>query len=698
MKYLSRFIPSGARIVLVILVAIVLPSVLLSVLAIWAIGAERSHMQDRIRDEAQGLTRKVVDATLLALSAARTDIADQAAQLKNSEAAAELLKKVRLTHAYVSHVVLVDEHNAVVYPPVPRHETMISIASAPAEVHDSLNKPQNLEFVQCDLDAAEAAYRETFEAAVNPTLRVSALLGLARVRAKSGRWRKAIDTYQSAVEEYGAQREENGLMVGPAAALRIAEIAFENAAPDEFAQSGQELLSAHAEVQKHRAQLTQEEANFFDKQLTSLTEKFIEKNTGSPAQNSRLRSMLALIAARSRHEALAMGAALRLAGIRDQGLGVRDQRLGVSAESYSLSPESYLLLCAPVVIAGRQFVACALAPVHEVEHKLIAAEVERLATREEVGIVITHERRGNVAGEAPGARSFRLGGSVFPEPLSDLRAEAYLKGYESLAALSNIRTNIYVWAVALAITGIIAGAIVTYVSVSRTMRAAELKSDFVSNVTHELKTPLTSIRMFAETLYDGRVKDEQDAKECLETIVSESERLSRLIDKVLDFRAIEKGKRKFDFRQADLRKVILSSLETFRRQMRGCEATVYVNIPSDLPHVRMDPDAIGEVLLNLLTNAYKYSPSEDRRIWVKVQAGGGTARVSVEDRGIGIPKRELKAVFEKFYRVDDLLTREVDGTGLGLTISRYVAQAHGGSIGVESKEGKGSKFTLVLKL
>jgi signal transduction histidine kinase len=690
MKYLSRFIPSGARIVLVILVAIVLPSVLLSVLAIWAIGAERSHMQDRIRDEAQGLTRKVVDATLLALSAARTDIADQAAQLKNSEAAAELLKKVRLTHAYVSHVVLVDEHNAVVYPPVPRHETMISIASAPAEVHDSLNKPQNLEFVQCDLDAAEAVYRETFEAAVNPTLRVSALLGLARVRAKSGRWRKAIDAYQSAVEEYGAQREENGLMVGPAAALRIAEIAFENAAPDEFAQSGQELLSAHAEVQKHRAQLTQEEANFFDKQLTSLTEKFIEKNTGSPAQNSRLRSMLALIAARSRHEALAMGAALRLAGdgfLEGNGLA------GCESEG-----ERFVLLGAPVVIAGRQFVVCAFAPVHEVEHKLIAAEVERLATREEVGLVITDSKRGVVAGEAPGARSFRLGGSVFPDPLSDLRAEAYLKGYESLAALSNIRTNIYVWAVALAITGIIAGAIVTYVSVSRTMRAAELKSDFVSNVTHELKTPLTSIRMFAETLYDGRVKDEQDAKECLETIVSESERLSRLIDKVLDFRAIEKGKRKFDFRQADLRKVILSSLETFRRQMRGCEATVYVNIPSDLPHVRMDPDAIGEVLLNLLTNAYKYSPSEDRRIWVKVQAGGGTARVSVEDRGIGIPKRELKAVFEKFYRVDDLLTREVDGTGLGLTISRYVAQAHGGSIGVESKEGKGSKFTLVLKL
>jgi signal transduction histidine kinase len=203
--------------------------------------------------------------------------------------------------------------------------------------------------------------------------------------------------------------------------------------------------------------------------------------------------------------------------------------------------------------------------------------------------------------------------------------------------------------------------------------------------------------MFAETLHEGRVRDETDARECLETIVAESERLSRLIDRVLDFRAIEKGARKFDFREADLRKVILGTLETFRRQMRGFEATIYANIPQDLPMARMDPDAIGEVLLNLLTNAYKYSRPDDRRIWVGARADEHAIRVSVEDRGIGIPKRELKAVFERFYRVDDTLTREVDGTGLGLTISKYVAEAHGGTIEVESREGKGSKFTLVLK-
>ncbi len=688
MKSLFRFILSEARaIVLVILVAIVLPSVLLSIFAIWAIGTERAHVQDRIRREARALTDKVVEKTLLALSQARTEMAGQAAKLESVEAGAEVLTALRASHPCFSCFLLVGKEGTIFYPPVPRTETMIVLGHVPAEVHDALRKPQNLEFVQVDLGAAASAYREALDTATDPVLKASALLGLARVSAKRDRWTEAVEVYQRALDEYGAQRDENGLLVGPAAALRIAEITLDMDKPGEFTQA---IACAHAQVQKRRAQLSREEADFLDARLTSLVESFVQKNTGSPEQTASLRRIPGEIDMRRRHEALAFGIALRLAGNRFFG------ESGIA--SYEYAGERFALVGVPTTVGGRQLVACALAPVLQVERELVATEVEKLAGSEEVGLVVTHSERGVVAGQTPPARPFRLAESRFPEPLSDLRAEAYLKGYESLTALSNIRTKLYVWAVALAISGIVVGAIVTYISVTRTMRAAELKSDFVSNVTHELKTPLTSIRMFAETLYDGRVKDEDDAKECLETIVAESERLTRLIDKVLDFRAIEKGRRKFDFRVADLREVILGALQTFRRQMRGCEATVYVNIPRDLPHLRMDPDAIGEVLLNLLTNAYKYSRPEDRRIWVGAQVNKENVRISVEDRGIGIHKRELKAIFEKFYRVDDLLSREVDGTGLGLTISRHVAEAHGGTIEVESKEGKGSKFTLVLKL
>jgi signal transduction histidine kinase len=687
MKSLLRSIPSEAKIVLVILVAIVLPSVLLSILAIWAIGAERAQVQDRIRREGAATADRVVQATVSTLDSIRAELAELASKLEGAQDAGRVLNSIRHSYPYVCCFVLLQENGSVAYPPVPASEEMVLLLPSQQDLYDVLHKAQNLEFVQARLEAAEAAYREVLGTSEDAALKASALLGIARVLAKRGLWNDAMDSYGSAATNYGDLRDENGLLVGPAAMLRVAQIASERLGCDECVDA---VENAHAEARRTRRRLTVEEAGFLDACLVMLAENAAKTAAAGPAVKSRLQEVLNDIRLSREREAWAVDLAQ---------MALQDRSFAKSGlAGYAREGRDFVALAASAKVSATDFLACALVPASDIERDIIAPHAARFAGREEVGVAVSDRNRGIVVGEPSAAGSYQLGSKRFPEPLSNLSAEAYLKGYESLAALSSIRTNIYVWAVGLAISGIVAGAFVTYIAVIRTMRAAELKSDFVSNVTHELKTPLTSIRMFAETLQDGRVKDENDARECLETIVSESERLSRLIDRVLDFRAIEKGKRKFDFRLADLREVVLGSLETFRRQMRGYEATVYVNVPQELPLVRMDPDAIGEVLLNLLTNSYKYSRPEDRRIWVKAHAEKGAVKVSVEDRGIGIPKRELKAIFDKFYRVDDSLTREVDGTGLGLTISRYVAKAHGGTIEVESKEGAGSKFTLVLKL
>jgi signal transduction histidine kinase len=687
MKRLLKSIPSEARIVLVILVAIVLPSVLLSILAVWAIGAERSQVQERIRREGIATADRVVQATMSTLNSIRAQMVTEIKKLENPEGARNVLGAIRSSHSCICNFVLLQKGGAIVYPAVPASgETALLLPSQP-DLYDALHKAQNLEFVQTDFSAAEAAYREVFEASEEPGLKSSALLGIAKILAKQDKWLDAVESYRAVRDRYGNRRDENGLLIGPAAALRIAQIALEQLDSSEHVAA---ITDALANITEHRRMLTPEEATFLDSSLLTLARNAAGNTVMTPGQKTQLQLVIDDIMQRRNRENWAVDIARMIA--QDHAF----TRGGLAA--YAREGTDFVALAAPVKISGDDYVACILVPVANVERDIIAPQAARLADREEVGVVVTDARHCIVVGEAAAANSYQLGSKSFPEPLYGLRAEAYLKGYESLAALSSIRTNIYVWAVGLAISGIVAGAIVTYISVIRTMRAAELKSDFVSNVTHELKTPLTSIRMFAETLQDGRVKDENDARECLETIVSESERLSRLIDRVLDLRAIEKGKRKFDFKLADLREVILGSLQTFRRQMRGYEATVYVNVPHELPHVKMDPDAIGEVLLNLLTNSYKYSRPEDRRIWVRAHIEKSTVKVSVEDKGVGIPKRELKAIFEKFYRVDDTLTREVDGTGLGLTISRYVAEAHGGTIDVESKEGEGSKFTLVLNI
>jgi signal transduction histidine kinase len=228
------------------------------------------------------------------------------------------------------------------------------------------------------------------------------------------------------------------------------------------------------------------------------------------------------------------------------------------------------------------------------------------------------------------------------------------------------------------------------------MKIARMQSDFVSNVTHELKTPLTSIQMFVETLQKGRVKDKEEEKECLDIISNEAQRLSRLIERVLTFARLERGMREFHFRWVKVGELIRSTIAVLRTQVSHERIKMQIRIEKDLPDVYVDPDAIREVLLNLLSNAVKYSKGE-KRIHVVARQAVKNIYIDVIDFGIGISKLEKKKIFEKFYRSDSRLAREIEGTGLGLTISMQIALGHGGDIKVHSRKGEGSIFTLVIR-
>jgi signal transduction histidine kinase len=278
------------------------------------------------------------------------------------------------------------------------------------------------------------------------------------------------------------------------------------------------------------------------------------------------------------------------------------------------------------------------------------------------------------------------------------RVAVYHAGIRPVAGLTAaFTTQLYFWLIIVFLLVAGVGMVATFRYVAREIQTVSLKSDFVSNVTHELKTPLTSIRMFIETLQLGRVKDEAERRECLDIIASESERLSRLIDRVLDFSKMEHGNKVFTFENNDVEKIVRTTIDLFRSQMAEGGGVIRLFIAKSIPRVRCDRDAVREILLNLLSNAIKYS-SGNRLVIVRVYATKKTAVIEVTDNGIGIPKTDLKKIFEKFYRVDEKLTRQVEGSGLGLTISQFIAQAHGGEIKVESERGRGSRFSLVLPL
>ncbi|MGA3212279.1 MAG: HAMP domain-containing sensor histidine kinase [Terriglobales bacterium] len=267
----------------------------------------------------------------------------------------------------------------------------------------------------------------------------------------------------------------------------------------------------------------------------------------------------------------------------------------------------------------------------------------------------------------------------------------------TIAALSQhfLRTS---YLILLALSLFMAGGIyLTYRSVNREVALARLKSDFVSNVSHELRTPLSLIRLYAETLEMGRLSQPEKYQEYYQIIRKESERLTALINNILDFSRIEAGKKEYEFRETNVGELVRNTLESYRYQIEQGGFAFQQEIQDDLPTVQVDREAIARSLLNLVNNAVKYS-TENKFLGVNVYRTNGSVRLEVIDHGIGIPAGEQDKVFEKFYRACDPLVHNTKGSGLGLTLVRHVVLAHGGEVSVESAPGRGSKFTIVLPL
>lgn len=240
-----------------------------------------------------------------------------------------------------------------------------------------------------------------------------------------------------------------------------------------------------------------------------------------------------------------------------------------------------------------------------------------------------------------------------------------------------------------------AGMVLMYRNVARELALARLKSDFVSNVSHELRTPLALIRLYAETLELGRIPTYGKQHEYYEIIRTESERLTALINNILDFSRIESGKKEYSFRETDIAELVRSTLESYRFEIEQGGFQLEEKIANDVPCLLVDREAIARSLLNLVNNAVKYSSTE-KYLGIHLYRHDSRVNLEVVDHGIGIPAKEQAKIFEKFYRVGDPLVHNTKGSGLGLSLVRHIVEAHGGDVGVESVPGKGSKFIITL--
>lgn len=240
---------------------------------------------------------------------------------------------------------------------------------------------------------------------------------------------------------------------------------------------------------------------------------------------------------------------------------------------------------------------------------------------------------------------------------------------------------------------LIFGSYITVRIVKRELEISRMRADFVSTVSHEFRSPLTGIRHLGEMLLDNRVTDRTKQRGYYKMIVQESDRLTRLVENILDFSRMEEGRKEFRFRPLRTFAWLRELVKDFKAEIAAEGIDIVAGIPEDLPQISADKEALGSAVHNLLDNAVKYSPGE-KTVWITVERKEGEIKIAVRDKGVGISEQDRKYIFDRFYRAKAEISKRVKGAGLGLSLVRYIVEAHSGRVECESRPGEGSTFSI----
>lgn len=239
------------------------------------------------------------------------------------------------------------------------------------------------------------------------------------------------------------------------------------------------------------------------------------------------------------------------------------------------------------------------------------------------------------------------------------------------------------------------GAVLVFHDITQIKRLENVRKDFVANVSHELRTPVSTIKGYAETLLEGALDDKENARDFVQIIYSDADRLAKLINELLDLAQLESGNMKLSFVACPLRPIVERVLKLLSKKMTEKSIKVETIIPNNLPRMKADEISVVQILLNLIENAVKYN-KPNGTITISAKEHDGFVEVSVSDTGIGIPEEDLPRIFERFYRVDKAHSRQLGGAGLGLSIVKHMVLAHQGEVFAESVLGQGSTFRFTL--
>jgi two-component system phosphate regulon sensor histidine kinase PhoR len=578
---------------------------------------------------------------------------------------------------FVAQAFIVDNQGQFIWPYY-LHDSQIKQTHPKSRYFlNEYTKAEKLEFTKTDLVGATQTYDKSFKIAKNPAEQAASLNGLARVSTKRGYNKRAQIHYRTLAEEYGTEIDSEGV---PFAYYSLHQLIRSDIfSPDEttykdieiilsYLNGGKIPLTDHVDLLMKEVSEWAASQDFPDRQskdqLIQLTNSIGKKFTFAIREGNLIKQYISGTLKPTTWPVA--GNFKALIGNSD------DQPVLLITNS---SPKSSTLVGFKVNL-------------DTLKNKMLSTVIQS-ENEFEMEVDITSRQQIAKMGVSPYSMVKEL------SPLVP-SWQIFIKPQNMEIINNYISTRRWVYTITLTflIAGMFVGIILVLRDMSRERRIAQLGSDFVSNVTHELKTPLTSIRMLAETMHLGRIQKKNERQEYLSIIVNETERLTRLINNVLDFSKIEKNKKEYQFETIDLNDVVQSAVNSMAYWMNEqgfkIESDIKLNV-----RTKADGDAIEQAVLNLLSNAMKYS-FERKEINLRCWTENQSIYIQVADKGIGIPESKQNRIFNKYYRAHVGHEQDKGGAGLGLTVLKHIIDAHQGNIELESKDNQGSRFTIIL--
>ncbi len=547
---------------------------------------------------------------------------------------------------------------------------------SPAEAYVDWPRIERLEFELNQFDAAAAAYEELVATHGDPAvdtfdgnLAARAVLAQARCLAKAGQMDRAIEqlTETLAKESYRQAVDPGGRLIVAAGELRALELIDDPTDPRFRALAGR---------------------------LSQRLNDYGEPALAAPQRMFLMTEMRDLIEE-------------RLSQIRE--------RTSASKEL----PEALMRAVEFPTLQAEQL-AAEFSEVNPVPSKELAVRLTQspdlwqLAIPNKRAVALFHTSSVQARSQrAIAARGLRSGAQVVPAPpraslpadteVHTAEAGRHLPGWRlqhspptgEFEPIADAKTTAYFWTGILVIATMSIFAAIIARAFRRQLRLTRLKNDLVATVSHELKTPLSSIRLLVDTLLDEPEFDEPRVREYLQLVARENMRLTRMIDNFLAFSRMERNKHAFEFSETRVADIVDSAVDVARERHDGPASQLQVDIAPDLPSIEADADALVTALLNLLENAFKYS-RDDVHIDVRAYSEDANVCLEVADNGVGLSKAATRRVFKRFYQVDRRVSRETGGVGLGLSIVQFIVNAHDGTVRVRSRLGHGSTFTMTI--